>query len=251
MQLGQLRRPGRSQGTTRWSRSTWAAAHPASSTSASRAVVKAAASSRMRSSWSPAWSTSATARTLACHPASTTHRQLSPEELAKGRRIGRHDPPVGRHRAHRRHHRRPRPGAERRLTRRQPPGTGRVPGFVPARRLPPATLPARQCRGDNRKTSPQAGEAAMLTRSETDRPGHRQPVRNGAARKATTAPSRSSPATPATSVRPLADHPRFGQSPCLLQRYCDQCRRPLRPASPLAAARRTTRYHARPRTAPA
>ena len=38
---------------TRWSRSTWAAALPASSTSASRAAAMAAASSRMRCNWSP------------------------------------------------------------------------------------------------------------------------------------------------------------------------------------------------------
>ncbi len=38
---------------------------------------------RRACSCSPVWSTSATPSRLATHPASTTHRQLSPEELAK------------------------------------------------------------------------------------------------------------------------------------------------------------------------
>jgi O-acetylhomoserine (thiol)-lyase len=45
------------------------------------------------------------------HPASTTHRQLNPEELAKGRRLGRPGAHLGGHRAYRRHHRRCRAGA--------------------------------------------------------------------------------------------------------------------------------------------
>ena len=49
-------------------------------------------------------------KSLACHPASTTHRQMTPDE-AKRRRDARDDPALRRHRARRRHHRRPRPGA--------------------------------------------------------------------------------------------------------------------------------------------
>ena len=53
------------------------------------------------------------AKSLACHPASTTHRQMSAEEQRKaGVRPG-DDPAQRRHRAHRRHHRRSRPGARR------------------------------------------------------------------------------------------------------------------------------------------
>ncbi len=41
------------------------------------------------------------AKSLACHPASTTHRQMSPEEQTPGGRATRDDPPQHRHRAHR------------------------------------------------------------------------------------------------------------------------------------------------------
>ena len=51
------------------------------------------------------------AKSLACHPASTTHRQMSAEEQRAGRREAGNDPAQHRHRAHRRHHRRPRSGA--------------------------------------------------------------------------------------------------------------------------------------------
>ena len=53
------------------------------------------------------------AKSLACHPASTTHRQMTAERAAQGRRDAGDDPPQRRHRAHRRHHRRSRPGARR------------------------------------------------------------------------------------------------------------------------------------------
>jgi O-acetylhomoserine (thiol)-lyase len=43
------------------------------------------------------------AKSLACHPASTTHRQLNAGRTGQGRRVGRHGAPVDRHRAHRRH----------------------------------------------------------------------------------------------------------------------------------------------------
>ena len=53
-------------------------------------------------------------RTLCCHPASTTHRQMTPEEqMRAGVRAETH-PPQRRHRAHRRHSGRSRPGARRR-----------------------------------------------------------------------------------------------------------------------------------------
>ena len=51
------------------------------------------------------------ARSLAIHPASTTHSQLTPEEQAQDRRHRRLRAAVGRHRAHRRHPRRSRSGA--------------------------------------------------------------------------------------------------------------------------------------------
>jgi O-acetylhomoserine (thiol)-lyase len=41
------------------------------------------------------------AKTLVIHPASTTHRQLSEDELARAGRALRHDPPVRRHRRRR------------------------------------------------------------------------------------------------------------------------------------------------------
>ena len=53
------------------------------------------------------------AKSLACHPASTTHRQMSAAEQAQGRRAAGDDPAQRRHRAYRRHHRRSRPGARR------------------------------------------------------------------------------------------------------------------------------------------
>ena len=43
------------------------------------------------------------AKSLACHPASTTHRQMTAEEQRQGRRTPGDDPPQHRHRAHRRH----------------------------------------------------------------------------------------------------------------------------------------------------
>jgi O-acetylhomoserine/O-acetylserine sulfhydrylase-like pyridoxal-dependent enzyme len=53
------------------------------------------------------------AKSLACHPASTTHRQLTERRAAKGRCGAGGDPPVGGHRGHRRHHRRSGSGAGR------------------------------------------------------------------------------------------------------------------------------------------
>ena len=53
------------------------------------------------------------AKSLACHPASTTHRQMSPEEQRKAGVTPGDDPAQHRHRAHRRHHRRSRSGAGR------------------------------------------------------------------------------------------------------------------------------------------
>ena len=50
------------------------------------------------------------ARSLACHPASTTHRQMSVEERRQGRRYLRNDPSQHRYRTRRRHYRRPRSG---------------------------------------------------------------------------------------------------------------------------------------------
>ena len=52
------------------------------------------------------------ARSLAIHPATTTHSQLTPRRTARDRRDRRLRSPVDRHRAHRRHSRRSRPGAE-------------------------------------------------------------------------------------------------------------------------------------------
>ena len=51
------------------------------------------------------------AKILACHPATTTHRQLVRRGTGEGRRVGRHGAAVDRHRAHRRHHGRPGTGA--------------------------------------------------------------------------------------------------------------------------------------------
>ena len=51
------------------------------------------------------------AKSLACHPASTTHRQMSAEEQQQSRRAAGNDPAQRRHRAYRRHHRRSRSGA--------------------------------------------------------------------------------------------------------------------------------------------
>ncbi len=51
-------------------------------------------------------------KSLVAHPASTTHRQLSEEELVTANVTPRHGPPVCGDRAHRRHPRRPRAGAE-------------------------------------------------------------------------------------------------------------------------------------------
>ena len=53
------------------------------------------------------------ARSLAIHPASTTHSQLTPEEQLQTGVTDGLCPAVGRHRAHRRHHRRSRSGARR------------------------------------------------------------------------------------------------------------------------------------------
>ena len=51
------------------------------------------------------------AKSLACHPASTTHRQMSARGATQGRRAAGNDQAQRRHRAHRRHHRRSRSGA--------------------------------------------------------------------------------------------------------------------------------------------
>ncbi len=51
------------------------------------------------------------AKSLACHPASTTHRQMSAEEQLAAGVDSRQYPPERRHRAHRRHPRRLGPGA--------------------------------------------------------------------------------------------------------------------------------------------
>ena len=51
------------------------------------------------------------AKSLACHPASTTHRQLSARRAGEGRCVRRPGPHLGGHRAYRRHHRRCRSGA--------------------------------------------------------------------------------------------------------------------------------------------
>ena len=51
------------------------------------------------------------AKSLACHPASTTHRQMSAGAAAHGRRPAGNHPAFDRHRAHLRHHRGHRPGA--------------------------------------------------------------------------------------------------------------------------------------------
>ena len=51
------------------------------------------------------------AKSLACHPASTTHRQMSPEQQRDGRRAAGNHPALDRHRTRRRHHRGYRPGA--------------------------------------------------------------------------------------------------------------------------------------------
>jgi O-acetylhomoserine/O-acetylserine sulfhydrylase-like pyridoxal-dependent enzyme len=52
------------------------------------------------------------AKTLVIHPASTTHQQMSAEQL-KAAGSARNDPPVDRHRSGRRHRRRSRAGAAR------------------------------------------------------------------------------------------------------------------------------------------
>ncbi len=51
------------------------------------------------------------AKSLACHPASTTHRQLVARRATEGRRDTGNDSPERRHRAHRRYYRRSRSGA--------------------------------------------------------------------------------------------------------------------------------------------
>ena len=80
------------------------------------------------------------AKSLACHPASTTHRQMTAESsCGAGVRAG-DDPPQRRHRAHRRHHRRPRPGAAGRRTVPRP----RAGGGVTACRSPSSALPRRR-----------------------------------------------------------------------------------------------------------
>ena len=53
-------------------------------------------------------------RSLVIQPSTTTHSQLSADEQACGRRLGRADSPQRRSRVDRRHHRRPRPGLRRR-----------------------------------------------------------------------------------------------------------------------------------------
>ena len=79
------------------------------------------------------------AKSLACHPASTTHRQMSVEEQrVAGDRTG-DDPPEHRHRAHRRHHRGSGPGARRRHARHMSAGKE-----LPA--PPPALFPDRATR---------------------------------------------------------------------------------------------------------
>ena len=55
------------------------------------------------------------AKSLACHPASTTHRQLGAGRTGQGRGAGRHGAPVDRHRAYRRSARGPDAGAGQRL----------------------------------------------------------------------------------------------------------------------------------------
>ena len=52
-------------------------------------------------------------KSLVIHPATTTHAQLSPEELEDVGHPREHHPPVHRHRAYRRHPRRSGPGFER------------------------------------------------------------------------------------------------------------------------------------------
>ena len=61
------------------------------------------------------------AKSLACHPASTTHRQMPEAEQRKAGVHAGNDPPLHRHRAQRRHHRRSGSGAGRRACRNRKP----------------------------------------------------------------------------------------------------------------------------------
>ena len=95
-------------------RSTSRAASAASSRSASRAAPRPAGRLIDSVKLFSLLANVGDAKSLIIHPASTTHQQLTAEEQAATGVTDGPRPPVGGHRAHRRHHRRPRPGAPRR-----------------------------------------------------------------------------------------------------------------------------------------
>ena len=109
--LGQLRRACRTAPTTRPARRSPRARPRASSASASRAAREAGAQFIDALQMILRLVNIGDAKSLACHPASTTHRQLEPGGTGDGRRVRGPGAHLGRHRAHRRHHRRHRPGA--------------------------------------------------------------------------------------------------------------------------------------------
>ena len=111
------RRPSGRRSTCRMARAgCWASSWPAAWRPGGR--------SSMRCRCSTTWRTSVIRARLAIHPASTTHSQLTDGGAARDRRDARLYPAVGRHRAHRRHHRRSVAGAG--CGRRRPEGSGRV-----------------------------------------------------------------------------------------------------------------------------
>jgi O-acetylhomoserine (thiol)-lyase len=107
--LGQLRRPGRPSGPRRWSKYMGGRASGILTFG-----VKAGARRGARFQDALKLFTRLVnigdAKSLACHPASTTHRQLVAGGACQGRRQRGHGAAVDRHRAHRRPDRGPRPG---------------------------------------------------------------------------------------------------------------------------------------------
>ena len=109
--VGELPGPRRARPTTRSPSARSRAASAGWSPSASRAGARPASAFIESLELFSHLANIGDAKSLAIHNATTTHSQLNDEELAAAGVHAGHRAPVGRHRAHRGHHRRPRPGA--------------------------------------------------------------------------------------------------------------------------------------------
>ena len=109
-QLGRVPGPGGLQTTPKSPRGSSMAVAGRWSPSGSTVAATRAASSSTRSELFSHLANIGDAKSLAIHPATTTHSQLDEGELGQRRRHRRHGPALGRHREHRRHPGRHRPG---------------------------------------------------------------------------------------------------------------------------------------------